>query len=92
MNTEQDSHWEVGKAYFIRTVTHHFTGRLKGVTPLELILEEASWIADDGRFYDALKTGVLSEIEPFPKGKVIIGRGSLIDAHVWKHDLPTEQK
>lgn len=73
--------YKIGRNYFIRTVTHHFTGKLVKVTAKELVLESAAWIADDGRFYDALKTGKLSEIEPFPEGlEVIIDRGSLIDA------------
>lgn len=85
--------YEIGKPYFIRTVTHHLTGKLIRVTSKELVLEQAAWIADDGRFHDALKTGKLNEVEPFPSDlPVIVGRGSLIDAVVWKHALPTEQK
>jgi hypothetical protein len=32
------------------------------------------------------------EVEPFPDGKVIIGRGSIIDAVQINIDLPREQK
>lgn len=85
--------YKVGKNYFIRTVTHHLTGKLIKVTAKELVLEDAAWIADDGRFHDALKTGNLSEVEPFPDGaEVIVGRGSLIDAVEWAHALPRDQK
>ena len=28
---EDDSHWEIGKNYFLRTVTHHVTGKLEKV-------------------------------------------------------------
>lgn len=84
--------YQVGKNYFIRTVTHHLTGRLVKVTAKELVLQDAAWIADDGRFHDALKTGALNEVEPFPKGDVIVGRGSLIDCVEWTHALPMEQK
>jgi hypothetical protein len=89
--SEPSHPYSVGSNYFIRTVTHHLTGRLIKVTSKELVLADAAWIADDGRFYDALKTGKLNEVEPFP-GEVIVGRGSLIDACVWNHDLPREQK
>ena len=76
-----DYPFNIGANYFIRTVTHHHTGKLVGVTPTELVLENAAWIADDGRLTDALKTGNFSEVEMFPVGvKLIIGRGSLIDA------------
>lgn len=77
----QTSHpYTIGSPYFIRTVTHHHTGRLVQVTEHELVLEDAAWIADDGRFSDALKSGNFGEVEPFPDGPVIIGRGSVIDA------------
>jgi hypothetical protein len=85
--------WQVGKNYFIRTVTHHLTGTLVEVTPQELWLKDAAWIADDGRFMQALRDGTLNEIEPFPDGaEVPVGRGALIDAVVWVHPLPRTQK
>lgn len=83
--------WEIGKCYLIRTVTMTETGRLVAVTPQELVLEDACWIADTGRFADALKTGKYNEQEPFPDGRVIIGRGSVIDA-VMISVSPREQK
>ena len=75
-----DSHWQIGKAYLIRTVTMIQTGRLVKVTDKELVLEDAAWIADTGRFSDALVSLDFSEVEPFPDGFVIVGRGSVIDA------------
>jgi len=89
---ENTSPYQLGQNYFIRTVTHHYTGKLVRVTAKELVLEDAAWIADDGRFYDALKTGNLNEVEPFPSGEVIVGRGAIIDACRWLFDLPKEQK
>lgn len=82
-----DLHWEVGKNYFIRTVTHHLVGRLEKVTEHELVLSSAAWIADDGRFAEMLRTGSPAEVEPAPEGSVIVGRGSLIDAYTWPHGL-----
>jgi hypothetical protein len=90
--TANDHPYEIGKKYFIRTVTMHLTGLLVAVYPGELVLESAAWIADSGRFSDALKTGSLSEVEPFPNGKVTVGRGSIVDACIWAHDLPREKK
>lgn len=83
--------WQIGTCYLIRTVTMYYTGRLVSVSSQELVLEEAAWIADTGRYHDAIKTGKLNEIEPII-GSVIIGRGSVVDAVVWSHQLPTEQK
>lgn len=78
--------------YFIRTVTHHFTGKLVAVYDQELVLTTAAWIADDGRFADSMKDGKYAEIEPYPQDKrVVIGRGALIDAHTTDNPLPTKQ-
>ena len=90
-----DHPWVIGKAYLIRTVTMIQTGRLVAVTQQELVLEDAAWIADTGRFADALKTGKFNEVEPFPDGpdgQVIIGRGAVIDAVPINFDLPRSQK
>jgi len=72
--------WEIGEVYFIRTVTMIDTGRLVAVTEHELVLEDAAWIADTGRFTQALAEAEFGEVEPFPTGRVLIGRGSVIDA------------
>lgn len=84
--------YEIGKNYFIRTVTHHYTGQLLAVFPQELALVDAAWIADDGRFATAIAKGEFSEIEPFPPGRVVIGRGSILDATVINYPLPRSQK
>ena len=86
-----DSHWEIGSSYLIRTVTMIYTGKLHKVTDKELVISDVAWIADTGRFSDAFITGELEEVEPMP-GNVIIGRGAILDATIWSHDLPTEQK
>jgi hypothetical protein len=75
-----NSAWELSKIYLIRTVTMIDTGRLVAVTDHELVLEDAAWIADTGRFTQAVEKAEFGEVEPFPTGRVIIGRGSIIDA------------
>lgn len=83
--------YRVGEKYLIRTVTHYYIGYIKEIHPQELVLSSASWIADTGRYYDALKNGKLNEVEPII-GDAIVGRGAVIDAVVWPHDAPKEQK
>lgn len=83
--------WEIGKNYLIRTVTMIDTGVLVAVTEHELVLEEAAWVADTGRFAQAVESASFGEVEPFPAGKVIIGRGSIIDA-VQIKAVPRSQK
>ena len=94
LGSKEGSHpYKIGRNYFIRTVTHHLTGELTKVTAKELVLINAAWIADDGRFHEALKTGVLKEVEPFPPNlDVIVGRGALIDAVEWTFALPRDAK
>ena len=81
MAKEKEHPFKIGGNYFIRTVTHHYTGVLVAVFPTEIVLKNAAWIADDGRFAGAVKDSVFNEIEPWPDGvEVIIGRGSILDA------------
>jgi len=89
--TADNSAWEVGKNYLIRTVTMIDTGRLVAVTQQELVLEDAAWIADTGRFADAVAKAEFGEVEPFPDGRVILGRGAVIDA-VQIKVVPRSQK
>lgn len=84
--------YEIGKNMFIRTVTHHLTGRLVAVGPQELVLEDAAWIADDGRLADAMISGDFAEVEPYPPGHHIVGRASIIDARTVPFALPRSQK
>jgi hypothetical protein len=82
--------FEVGKAYLIRTVTMAWTGRVTAIYPEFLTMEDGAWIADTGRYHEAIAQGVFSEVEP--AGNVIIGIGSIVDAIEWKHDLPMKVK
>ena len=80
--------FEIGKWYFIRTVTHHQVGELVGFDRdgKELIFKNASWVADDGRFGDMWKKGTFAEYEPFPPGlPILVNRESIIDAGEWTH-------
>ncbi len=85
--------WKVGSNYFIRTVTHHYTGKLVAVYDKEIVLLDAAWIADDGRFMQAVASGSFGEIEPYPDGlEVIVGRGAILDAVTIAFALPRSQK
>jgi len=81
-----------GSSVLIRTVTHYYTGRVKQVTPLWIVIEDAAWIADTARFADALLKGTLNEVEPYPNGPVYIAIGAVVDICEWRHALPREQK
>jgi len=88
---KRDGAWTIGKNYIVRTVTMMITGRLIHLDDHEMVFQDAAWVADSGRFADALKSGKLNEVEPFPD-EAIIGRGSVVDAALWNHALPRDQK
>lgn len=81
--------FEVGKSYFIRTVTYHLTGRLVGIDGQFLILEDAAWIADSGRFMQTIQNGQVNEVEPV--GDAIVNQSAITDAFPWVHELPQKQ-
>ena len=80
----------VGEKFFFRTVTYHLTGKVKKVVGNIIQLEDAAWVADSGRFMNAIKEGKLNEVEPV--GTAFININSVTDFFPWKHSLPKEQK
>jgi hypothetical protein len=82
--------FNVGDAVFIRTVTYHHVGRIKAKEEGWVILEDASWVADSGRFSTALEKGSLSEVEH--TGTCAIALSAIVDVFPWTHDLPVATK
>lgn len=83
----------VNNNVFIRTVTYHYTGKIEIVSKDTLVLSNAAWIADSGRFATAMNSGVLNEVEPYPENTVVaIERGAIVDISDWKFELPRIQK
>jgi len=82
----------IGTNVFVREVTYHLVGkverRLKGTNFFQL--SQASWVADSGRFMNAIKDGELNEVEPV--GTAFVNFDSVTDFFPWVHELPTEQK
>ena len=81
--------YQIGSNYLVETVTKYYLGRLVWVGPQELVLEDASWIADTGRYHEALRDGTAAEVEPCPE-PVIVGRGAVVDAVLWRKALLRE--
>jgi hypothetical protein len=80
--SRKEGPWEIGQFYYIETVTKYYHGRLVDVTDKELVISEAAWIADTGRFWNFITLKAKpSEVEPFSPGKIVlIGRGALVSA------------
>lgn len=82
--------FKVGQSYFIRTVTYHLTGRVKEIVGKFLVLEDAAWIADSGRFADAISKGSFNEVEPVEDA--IVNMDTISDAFEIRYKLPRNQK
>ena len=80
----------VGQQWFFRTVTYHLVGKVKKVFGRIIELEDAAWVADSGRFADALSKGTLNEVEPV--GRALLNFDTVTDCFPWKHKLPLAQK
>ena len=70
----------------IRTVTHYYTGRVTAASERFVLLDEAAWIADTGRWYQFVADGTYNEAEY--AGEVAVAIGAIVDVVPWKHELP----
>lgn len=59
-----DHPYQIGSNVYVRTVTFHHVGTLIRVTDKELVLTNASWIPDSGRWMQCMQTGEMAEVEP----------------------------
>ena len=82
--------FHIGQKLFIRTVTYHITGEVAAIGGGFLTLEDAAWIADSGRFADALAKSDFSEVEPFAR-PVYVAISAITDA-TEIDQLPRKQK
>ena len=80
----------VGNKFFFRTVTYHLVGKVVKRIGNILELKDASWIANSGRFMQAIKDGTLNEVEPV--GTAYLNLQTVTDFFPWKHSCPKEQK
>ena len=87
----------IGKCFFFRTVSYHILGRVKSVidvcgTKFFLLETGSSWVADSGRFSEAINNGCLNEVEVIKKSNHLVNPDSCVDILEWNHPLPTETK
>jgi len=77
-----------GNMVLLRTAVHSWAGRVRRTLKIEGVafveLEAASWVADTGRYHEALRDGLdkasLAEIEPAPvDGIVTVQIGAIGD-------------
>lgn len=85
------SPFEIGKKYFIRTVTLYMVGEVVDIKGNFIIFKSASWIADTGRFADFIKSGEADEVEPI-NATYGVATTAVVDFVEWNHSLPNNQK
>ena len=85
----------LGSPVYVRTLGEVWIGRLAEVTPLELVLSEATWVADSGRLSLTLGYGVFRATEPTADSArdceraphpVRIGRGHVVSWTLFADD------
>jgi hypothetical protein len=78
----QEHPFVIGEKYLIRTVTMTHTGEVREIKGKFLVLKDADWIADTGRFSQALEDqDKFNEVEPF-KNDAIVNMDTIVDATV----------
>lgn len=78
----------VGSIVLVRTVTFYYVGIMESADPHGLVLREAAWVPNTGRFSAALESGQPAEVEPYPgEGYCTVGLGGIIDIGPWKQTL-----
>lgn len=80
----------IGKKYIIRTITMINVGRLINIIGNFMILDDASWIADAGRWEECLIKPEGIKISEKYKKPVLVNVHSIVDATEWELELPKE--
>ena len=90
---DMETPFEIGKKYFIRTVTYFTIAEVENIIGGFLVFKKStiSWIADTGRFQQAMNDGELNEVEPV-KAAGGLNINSITDYFEWSFDLPRTQK
>lgn len=76
---------------FIRTVSYHYIGEILAIEAGFVRLGTAAWVADSGRWNQALTTGQLVEVEPYLTD-CFVAVHAIVDVTEWTHALPTSVK
>lgn len=74
----------IGQNYFVRDGVDYWIGRLKGVGPHCVYLEDAAWIASTGRLHIFMREGSAPNMEVEIHGDVCVQWRTW---SVWKHPL-----
>ena len=85
--------YKIGSCYLIRTVTNYWVGRVTDIVGKFLTIQEASWVADTGKFSKCLKDGAFNEVEVVPSGSPVnVNTEAIVDSIEWTNSLPEKTK
>lgn len=79
-----------GQGVFMRCVTYHYTGIVVEADNGFVRLKKAAWIAESGRFADAVKNEEFNEVEPYTND-ICVNVQSIVDVTILS-TVPTAQK
>ena len=80
----------LGNKFLVRTVTYFCLGEVVAIHDNIVQLENASWVADTGRFSETIRHGSLKESEYV--GSMFFNMDSVVDFFPWNHELPSAEK
>lgn len=82
---ERSTMLELGKIYLVQTATGFWmTGIVKLDASDFYILEKAAWIADTGRFHQAVKSSEFHEVEPLARDLVLMKQAIVMATEIDK--------
>lgn len=79
----------IGNCYLFHTHLGIWLGRVVAIQPEEVLLDQCSWIPDQGRMGACVRDGHLTEVE-FVGDGVVVPRSAV--KVPWRHALPHEDK
>jgi hypothetical protein len=82
---------EYGSKYFVQTATHYYSGVVSLIKDGFLHMGSAAWIADTGRFAQAIEDLEKNAKEVEPCGSVLIPLTSIVAA-IPVTTIPTSQR
>ncbi len=85
---EESMRFEVGKNYYVETLTKYYVGRVKSCDDGELVLDSAAWIASTGMMTEFMRDGKAQHLEVEILGDGVgIPTGMITAKAPWGHKL-----
>lgn len=80
---------EIGKSYLFHTHLGIWLGRVTVISPMEVVLDQCSWVVEQGFMGACVREGTIQESQ-FVGDGVIVPRNAI--KVPWRHALPKEDR